>query len=797
MLDKIPNGILIYDLKKDGYTYLNKDMKGMIGLSSQAQNPSSLHSYNIIPTQLSQYHLFEKVSDAEEDDLQNDTHNISQHQIVENPNQNVERMVVSTRKFSVITCTQPKKSSLSVNEVLKLEQSTQRGIEAKEVHQNRRRMSLQEYIQSIASENSNEIHESEEIFKKKGEQRYLQIKTSKFQEGRQIFAICTDITRIMQMENQEQQMRATFFSSVAHELRTPLNSIIPILRLILESIQATNQGEFAKVAKYVKIILNSSLHLESIIEDALDISRIENKNFTLNMEMVDLREAIQEIREIMSFQIEQKRLSLTINISQSVPSRVWLDKKRFKQILFNLIGNAIKFTFEGGVKLQVNFDLENNILQTSVKDSGIGIQDDDLLKLFKFFGKLSKSKDINRGGMGLGLTISKMIILQLGGEIDVHSQPSQGSTFSFVLPISTIHIDPYKSGPEEKSAQEGNHLPIIEQLRQSSLPLEREEIAQNEGLNGMKLSTLQIQRRPPLRAHSSMNYFHNLDAVKKKGDTDQNLNSHFRLVTSGADLAGRHSQQNLSHRATSLNNNDDDSVHATELVLDSEDEVQCNVESFFAKERGQSPKLIAGERKPQTLSLMQMSAFPSRSTQQIHDMLNHSHLSGDRGRLLSIYIERTTKEPAPNIPIRVLSVDDSAYNLFVLKELLSVCEPGIEVTEALNGKIALEEYNKRRYDVIFMDLNMPVIDGFQVILILQLINKQAAWQIREQTSSYRPYIIALSAITRSQFEHLGDHLTKHFDEFRKFLTSYNILDEKPVCSEFLKASIKKAKERRQ
>ena len=108
-------------------------------------------------------------------------------------------------------------------------------------------------------------------------------------------------------------------------------------------------------------------------------------------------------------------------MTEKVPYMIFSDVKRFKRVLFNLIGNAIKFTFEGMIKVDVAFDETNAELLTSVDDSGIGMNPEDLLKLFRFFGTLSKTKDINRGGMGLGLTISKMIIRQLGGEISVNS----------------------------------------------------------------------------------------------------------------------------------------------------------------------------------------------------------------------------------------------------------------------------------------------------------------------------------------------------------------------------------------
>lgn len=111
------------------------------------------------------------------------------------------------------------------------------------------------------------------------------------------------------------------------------------------------------------------------------------------------------------------------------------DEKRLKQVLFNLIGNAIKFTFKGSITLLLDFDAESNFLTGSVTDTGVGIKQGDLDKLFKFFGTLARSKDLNRGGMGLGLTISKMIIQSLGGDISVESECGKGSSFTFSVSV--------------------------------------------------------------------------------------------------------------------------------------------------------------------------------------------------------------------------------------------------------------------------------------------------------------------------------------------------------------------------
>ena len=144
----------------------------------------------------------------------------------------------------------------------------------------------------------------------------------------------------------------------------------------------------------------------------------------------------------MRFQFIQKKLTLTTNIASSVPRLITSDAKRIKQVLFNLMGNAVKFTYYGGVTLTIDFSKETKTLTASVKDTGLGMAPDDLQRLFRFFGCLAKTKDINRGGIGLGLTISKMILQKMGGDIHVESKPGVGSKFTFIIPIEVLENQP-------------------------------------------------------------------------------------------------------------------------------------------------------------------------------------------------------------------------------------------------------------------------------------------------------------------------------------------------------------------
>eukprot|EP00347_Sterkiella_histriomuscorum_P017803 403347931 len=241
--------------------------------------------------------------------------------------------------------------------------------------------------------------------------------------------LVNDITQFKLLEKTSKTIRSMFFSSIAHELRTPLNSIIPIS----EELQKRDWVD-GTTKLYLDIIVNSAHHLENVIEDALDMNRLENNKFEINNSMFDVREVAKQVIDIMRLQVEQKDLYIQYQFDDSIPNKILSDKKRFRQVLFNLVGNAIKFTFSGGIKISMRFT-ENNILQTTVSDTGIGMCSDDLNKLFQFFGKIQAHKNINKSGMGLGLTISKMILSEMGGTISVTSEQGKGTLFIFEIPI--------------------------------------------------------------------------------------------------------------------------------------------------------------------------------------------------------------------------------------------------------------------------------------------------------------------------------------------------------------------------
>jgi two-component system sensor histidine kinase RpfC len=256
---------------------------------------------------------------------------------------------------------------------------------------------------------------------------------------------------------QATEVKNRFLSTMTHELRTPLSGVIGMSRL-LDSTKLDNEQQ-----EYVKSIQSASEVLMSLIGDILDFSKIEAKRLEVNKSSVDIRRCIGAVCQLLSSRAEDKHLELICRIDDDVPSIIQTDEIRIKQILYNLLGNAIKFTEQGEVEIWVSTTDEHPgddpRLLIKIRDTGPGIPADKLKRIFEGFWQENLSITRRHGGTGLGTTISLELARLLGGEVDVDSTQGVGTTFCFILPMASGTSSP---PPERQKLLAGHSFLVVE-----------------------------------------------------------------------------------------------------------------------------------------------------------------------------------------------------------------------------------------------------------------------------------------------------------------------------------------------